>query len=953
MLEREAELACILRSAASAAEGEPALVVVAGAAGLGKTTLLSEARRRLRQAGLAVLAARPGEDEAAFAYGLVRQLLVPALAAMSPTRREALLAGPAAAGLEALRDSGGQTPPFDVSFGILDGLYWLVANLCARGPVALFIDDAQWADTPSLRFLAHLMRRVVGLPLAVVVALRPGEPGTPHALVDAIRLDPLAKTLALRPLSERAVGQIVACALPGWATAEFQHACYLACAGNPLYLRELILALEQEELPPTGEAVEGVAAVGPASLVRYVLRRVEAIGPEGIAIAGAMAMLGDGSSLAHATAIARIDRVQGARLAGILRDMEILAAEDPVRFRHPIVRLALRSGLAADRREKLLNAAIDVLTADRAPPERVAGLLLAAPPGNGHSIEPLRRAASVARARGAPDLAVAFLRRALAEPPGEDERLAILHELGMAEELLADEACLEHLSSARDGTVDRETRVARTIDLANALAMLGRVPAAVAVIEDDLARGAAAVPAVGCTAGELAGGRVADGLGSAGPAGEPSQGLLQAYACALAFWNSDGDARAAALRRRFRREPPSDPGAARLALAVRAALDDLPARRRVRLAQQALAGDALATAPWIGNLLAMASLIFADAFGPASVMLEQALGLVKLSGNNRATGNVHAQLAMLSYAVGDLAACESLARTHLGPLRGDMGWDGLAFTTAVLLRALTRRGDLDGAEQLLASGTHDPWPRHTNVQYFLRAARGELRCAQGRLAEGAADLVAARRCLLRFSDFGGAAFAVFGESEPLALDRLGRHDEARALIAESLPRARWYGAPRQLGVTLRVAGLLAGQEDGLALAREAVEVLAGSGAQLEYAEALADLGMLLRHSGRRVEARRHLTAGLDLARRCGAQPLAERARQELRASGARPRRDLLTGRDALTPSELRLAHLAAAGRSNRQIAQDLYLSEKTVEMHLGRAYHKLGIRGRGELSSAL
>jgi DNA-binding CsgD family transcriptional regulator len=111
--------------------------------------------------------------------------------------------------------------------------------------------------------------------------------------------------------------------------------------------------------------------------------------------------------------------------------------------------------------------------------------------------------------------------------------------------------------------------------------------------------------------------------------------------------------------------------------------------------------------------------------------------------------------------------------------------------------------------------------------------------------------------------------------------------------------------------------------------------------------------MLLRHAGRRVEARRHLASGLDLARRCGARPLADRALEELRASGARPRRDQLTGRDALTPSELRLARLAADGQTNRQIAQELYLSEKTVEMHLGRAYRKLGIRGRGELTVAL
>ncbi len=927
LLEREAELERIARAVASAAEGEPALVVVEGNAGLGKTALLSEARRRLRRGRTTVLAGRPGEQEASFAYGVLRQLLGPLLEALSPEEREALVSGPAARALAALGDGEGGTPSFDVSFGILDALYWLMANLSARGPVTLFVDDAHWADSPSLRFLAHLLRRMEGLRIAVVVALRPSEPGAPDALLDAIRLDPLTEVLTLSPLSESAVGQIVARELTGSPDAELRRACHRACTGNPLYLQELIRALGKDELPPTGAAVERVAAVWPASIARQVLRRVAVMGPDATALASAMAVLGDGGALAHATRIAQLDDAGGWRLARALREMDILAAEDPVQFRHPIVHLALQSELAADRREELLRAAVKLLTAEDASSERVAGYLLALRPGGGHAIEPLRSAASVARARGAPDLAVTYLRRALAEPAPESDRVAILHELGMVEEAMADEACLEHLGRARDGTSDPEVRVARTIDLANAFALLGRFREAVAAIED-----------------ELVGGR---------PADDRSRELFEAYACALAFWNSDGNARAHALLERFRGQPPRHPGAARLALAARAMWFDLPARQTAELAQQALAGDALVTAPWIGNLLAMAMLIFADAFGPASDKLEQALGLARLSGNNRAIGNVHAQLATLSYAVGDLAACETQARTHLGPLRGDMGWEGAAYTVAILVMALTSRGDFDEAERLLAGAGPEPWPPNTNLQFFLRGARGELRCAQGRLAEGVADLAAARRCLTRFSGFCGAAFAVLGESEPLALEQLGRRAEAEALIADSLPRARHCGAPRNLGATLRVASLIEGQDRGIALAREAVEVLEGSGAQLALAQALVNLGMLLRHAGRRVEARLHLAAGLDLARRCGARPLAERAREELRASGARPRRDRLTGRDALTPSELRIARLAAEGRTNRQIAQDLYLSEKTVEMHLGRAYHKLGIHGRRELTVAL
>jgi DNA-binding CsgD family transcriptional regulator len=207
--------------------------------------------------------------------------------------------------------------------------------------------------------------------------------------------------------------------------------------------------------------------------------------------------------------------------------------------------------------------------------------------------------------------------------------------------------------------------------------------------------------------------------------------------------------------------------------------------------------------------------------------------------------------------------------------------------------------------------------------------------------------------MLRFTGYSGAPFAVYGENELLALDRLGRRAEAEALVADGLARARRNGSPRNVAATLRVGGLLAGGEQGVEQLTEAVAALEDSGADLELAQTLVDLGMLMRLGGQRLAARPHLARGLDLAFRCGASPLVQRAREELAASGARPRRDRLTGLDALTPSELRLARLAAKGYTNRMIAQELYLSEKTVETHLGGAYRKLDIRGRAELGDAL
>jgi DNA-binding NarL/FixJ family response regulator len=154
-------------------------------------------------------------------------------------------------------------------------------------------------------------------------------------------------------------------------------------------------------------------------------------------------------------------------------------------------------------------------------------------------------------------------------------------------------------------------------------------------------------------------------------------------------------------------------------------------------------------------------------------------------------------------------------------------------------------------------------------------------------------------------------------------------------------------------VALRAAGLAHGGATGLHLLHESAAALDGSPALLERAHSLAELGAALRRAGQRAAARAPLADALDLAARCGARPLAARTREELAAAGARPRRPWRTGVESLTPSELRVARLAAEGRTNREIAHELYVTPKTIEGHLARTYAKLGIDGRGELRAAL
>jgi DNA-binding CsgD family transcriptional regulator len=278
---------------------------------------------------------------------------------------------------------------------------------------------------------------------------------------------------------------------------------------------------------------------------------------------------------------------------------------------------------------------------------------------------------------------------------------------------------------------------------------------------------------------------------------------------------------------------------------------------------------------------------------------------------------------------------------------------GVPWAAAFLAVAQMERGDLDQAEQALARATTErEVPDHAHWHAFLDA-RAQLGILRGNPRESLED---ALECGRRFDAVGGRnpAFLPWRSRATLALTELGE-DPARAaaLAAEEVDLARAWGATRSLGGALRVHGIALGGDGGLELLRESVAILEGSPAKLEQARSLVELGAALRRAGARAEAREPLKAGLELARRCGAVPLVERAYDELRAAGARPRKVLYTGVDALTASERRVAGMAASGMSNREIAQGLFVTVKTVEFHLGQAYRKLDISSRRQLASVL
>jgi ATP/maltotriose-dependent transcriptional regulator MalT len=305
---------------------------------------------------------------------------------------------------------------------------------------------------------------------------------------------------------------------------------------------------------------------------------------------------------------------------------------------------------------------------------------------------------------------------------------------------------------------------------------------------------------------------------------------------------------------------------------------------------------------------------------------------------------------LVALRAGRPAAAESDLRDALATAREHELLFTLPFVCAYLAEALADQGQLDEAVIVLASVPESSLQFANPAAATLLGARGTVRLARGDHAAAAADL---RACGVRLSEMGARNPVVMPWRSALAR-ALGpdRHAEAQDLVAEELVLARRTGIARGIGIALLAQGQLASGESAIAILEEALAVLRGSPAVLTRARALADLGAALRRAGRGAEARERLREALDGASRCGAATLAAEITAELHIAGGRPRGPWLTGVEALTPSELRVARLAARGRSNNEIAGELVITTKTVKHHLSAVYRKLDITTRRALDAA-
>ncbi|HXE44069.1 MAG TPA: AAA family ATPase [Conexibacter sp.] len=929
LLDRERELAELQAIVGESTAGRGHFVVVEAQAGLGKTRLLQAAREAGAHAGMQVLSARATELECDFPFALVRQLLEPPLAAATAPERDALFEGASAAarGALGLADEPSAAPTSD-RFAVLYGLYWLTVALAEREPLLLAVDDAHWADAASLDYLGFLLPRLDAMPVLLVVACRPGTADA-HSSLARLAADPLAHRLTPRALSRAAAAVLLAAELNAQPEEPFATTCHEVTGGNPFYLHELARTFNAQGIVPGAEQADLVRELAPEHVTRTVMLRIAGLRPEARTTARALAVLGEDSDPRLVAVLAGLDADVVLDCADALRTHAILDAGAPLRFIHPLVRTALYADLAPGERVGMHARAAALLRDRNADPELVAAQLMASDAREQReAVETLLAAATRALGRGAPQSAVAYLKRALAEPPPPDLRAAVLQPLIVAGFRAADRSALGAIKADVFAEFERDPRLltSSAVALAAALWFSGRHAEATALLERAI--------------------DAADREGDVDLAVQLESQLIMFTQLRPAA------AQARLARYRGRLEPGSTGERIAAALRARWTMIDGSAEAAVALARRALGdGKFVAEHPELMTpAQAVLALLSADRLDEAQTATDQALAASQRRGEQHAAPLC--MRAWLALVCGDLKAADADAHQAMDVAR--MRGFVAEFPTvwAVLIEVLTARGELCEAEEALrVNGIAGPLAE-THWLSTTLYARARLRLAQGRPEQAAEDLIELQR-RLELWNLAGVPFLQAGTHAALALAALGEPERGRALAEADLVHARRWGAPSAVARALRGVGVATGGPRGIDLLEEAVAVLEGSPLRLERAHALCDLGAALRRAKRRTESREPLRGALELARRCGAAGLAKRAHDELEASGERVRRYTPFGVDALTPSERRVAELAASGMTNRRIAQTLFLTIKTIESHLSGAYDKLGIRSRQQLADAL
>ncbi|NUS51305.1 MAG: AAA family ATPase, partial [Nocardioidaceae bacterium] len=919
LVDRDAELARLRRCLGLALVGDPQVAVVNGPAGSGKTSLVRRIRDEAVEAGATVLVARGSQLEKEFGFGVVRQLLDPVLA--DPAAHERLLTGAAAGAAQVFDATAAAGTSSESLFTVLHGLYWLTSNLAARGPVVIAVDDVQWCDASSLRFLAYLARRLEDQPVLLLGTQRTGDQDADDELLHELAADPNTVVVAPGPLTRAGTAQVVRSRL-GDADDPFASACYRTTSGNPLLLRQLLRALEAEDVRPDASHADTVRAIGSRAVSSMVMMRFRRMPDVNRVVARAIAVLGDGATLTQVSALTGLDDEQTATaIAGLARS-EVLRPDYPLGFVHPLVEAAVYDDLPLGEREIQHERAAKVLQEAGAAPEQiVAHLLLVPPRGNQRVVAALREAAAREVERGSTESATAYLHRALAEPPETSEVPRLLLDVGRLEALTSGMAALEHLQQAYRMLEDPVQRADAAIMLARTAVFAGpqgeatRIAyAAAAELPADLVDQRQALYALARIAGFMHGLRpedyVTDDLPEIQGDGPGARALAALVAWELLCHGRDR-MRAMEL--------------ARFAVADRVLQQHDPGLLWVVAADVLTMGGEDTTEFW-----------------------ERELETAHRTGSLFASLAIHLWLGFLQWHQGDLrAGLQSMVQATEQTLAWSLHGVGQMYVEPFSVHMLIDRGHVDDARELLEMSRDTP-RMGDSVRLFLEV-EARLLFEEGRHQESLDVLDRAERLMTIVEN---PVWRPARWMRARTLHAMGRDREALDLLEEELRLARRWGTKGLVGRTLLLRGQVEGAEGEQTL-RDALGLLERSERRLSVGWArLALAELLLARDGDREEPTDLLLAALQQAEVSGADALRARAATLLRGLGVDVP-DQPAPRVALTAAERRVALLAADGLEHDEIAMAYFMTTGTVSSLLTSVYDRLGVGSPDELRDAL
>jgi DNA-binding CsgD family transcriptional regulator len=897
---RDREREAIERALESARSGTSATLALVGEAGIGKTALLDDAAARA--SGMRVLRARGIESEAQIPFAALLELLRPALAMLDR------IPEPQAVALEgalALRRG-----PAQERFAVGAATLSLLAAYAEESPVAVLVDDAHWLDGSSAQALLFAFRRLVADPIAVLIAVRDGDP----SLLDGADLP----TLRLAGLSSGEAATLLRGLTP--AAAERLHG---ATAGNPLALIELADDGHDLALAP-----EGAPVLVSARISRAFLRRVDELDETARTVLVLVATSDSGDLPMLERAADRLgidlDALAVAEAGGL-----VTLKPGSVEFRHPLARSAIYAAATAEER-RAAHRALAAALPDRDIDRRAWHLAAAAVGTDDAASVALEQAGLRSRDRSSYATAAAAFERAAPLVADTERRARLL--LGAAESAwhagLAERAGAL-LEEARACTADPDTVVA-----------IDQLSGHITVRRGPVMRGYEILTAAAARADpERAVAMLAEAAGACFTAGKPAD-MRSAAERAYAALSDD-----ASVRSRIMAETAL--GMARV-LGGDAAAGAEALHRAVALADGAPElKDDLQLLPWL-----TLGPIFLRKANVGRATLAQALEAARA---RAALGGLPFVLFLLArdqatsdrWAVAEATYQEAIGIARETDQRTDLGFglSGLAWLQA-------RRGREEETRALAAEAIGLSVELGARLyEVWATAALGELELGLGDAARSAEHFEDQRRLLRELGitdvDLSPAAELVD------AYVRLGRVNDAELVAAQFMTAAEAKGQPWSLSRALRSRGLVAGDADYAEQFERALRLHAHTPDEFETARTRLAYGQRLRRARNRVLARDQLRAAVDTFEHLDAKPWAEQARAELAATGETVRRRDPSTVDELTPQELQIALLLAGGRTTREAAATLFLSPKTIEYHLRHVYQKLDIHSREELAVSL